>query len=188
MQSVNQDDDSLLRQLLAGSEEGTRCVTALYDRYARKFHGFLRRNGLNTQEAEDLVHDVFVKLWNLRGRGIKVTSASAYLWMMLRNALADHWRQRRPEILTDDPPDVAAESEDSDSELDDCIGRAFEAFRRDAPERAQVLYLTVYEDWDIAQVAQVIGRTYNATKEFLSQSRKRFREVMSSMCREQLST
>jgi hypothetical protein len=73
----------------------------------------------------------------------------------------------------------------SGESLEDCVGRGFTEFAKNFSERAHVLSL-VMDGFDTAYIAAAIKRTPGATREFISQSRKRIEEFLLP-CREYLS-
>ncbi len=76
------DDRRLLRRIAWGDVEA---LTALYDRYADALFGHaLWRTG-RRQDAEDLVHDLFVRLAERGAALVLVRDPRAYLHRMLRN-------------------------------------------------------------------------------------------------------
>lgn len=175
--------DRLFRQLAQGGLGAEAAITALYRQFRGPVLAHLRRGGLDKQSAEDVLHSVFIKLaqraqqW--RGDG----SAGAWFWAIVRNAKIDHFRARKGEVTLDDDgwaslaeKQPATEDEpDASGSLQSCVGQALQRFGRVHPERADAIRLLHQEDWSIAQVAQYLGRTEGATRQFLSQCRKVFK-------------
>jgi len=60
--------------------------------------------------------------------------------------------------------------------IDRCVRDAMQRFRRAEPERAEAIHLAAYEDWSIEQVATYLGRTSGATRQYLSQCRKKLKD------------
>lgn len=77
-----------------------------------------------------------------------------------------------------DPPPV-------NETLEDCVERGFAEFAKNFPERAHALSLWK-EGFDTAYIAAAIQRTQGATREYISQCRKRIEEFLQP-CREYLS-
>jgi RNA polymerase sigma-70 factor (ECF subfamily) len=75
----------------------------------------------------------------------------------------------------DDDPQVRVQRTHEQQALDNCVREAMKQFGKADPERAEAIRLTAYEDWPIDQVATYLGRTPGATREYLSQCRKKLR-------------
>ncbi|HRQ51578.1 MAG TPA: sigma factor, partial [Agriterribacter sp.] len=72
----------LLHELKSGSEAA---FTHIYDRYHRGIYAYLVGFVKLPQLAEDLVHEVFMKIWEARERMEVTTSLSAYLYRISHN-------------------------------------------------------------------------------------------------------
>jgi DNA-directed RNA polymerase specialized sigma24 family protein len=67
-------------------------------------------------------------------------------------------------------------------ELVDCVRRAFQDFATAHPERAQALGLVAFEGWTAHELATYLGRTYGATREYVSQCRTHLRPYLVRRC------
>jgi RNA polymerase sigma factor (sigma-70 family) len=190
-------------RLADGGQRAEAAVAALYQAYAPRFRAFLRMRGVVQQQAEDLVHDVFVRVIEA-GAGARlrnVESPRAYLWCTLRNALTDLLRQsgrdrRRfaePPGIANDPHNASFESwleqatgaDGAEAERKDhveCVARAFERFRRQEPDRAVAIELAAIEGFEGRELAEALGKSHGATREFLSQARKALKSLIQSLC------
>ena len=173
------DDKPLVADLKAGGNRRAAAVNCLYGELSGPLRAFFRRKGLDDKAAEDLLQETFINL--LRGIGgyRGESPLRAWMWAIARNELRMYWRaaERRedpeePETLAlrlvapmDDPRDAA--------ELIDCVRSAISRFERQFRDQAQALRLIVQYEWGIAEVAKHLGRTVGATREYLSQARKR---------------
>lgn len=173
-------------------------------------HGSL--NKLNKNEAEEIVQDAFIKVL-INCEHFKGDSTfKTWLFSIALNCMNDYFRQiiARPATnLDDDGWDSLSRERQSDPRpdlyagvglnpdtqtlgtvqgyetLEDCVKRGFAEFARNFSERAYVLSL-VMEGFDTAHIAAAIQRTPGATREFISQSRKRIEEFLLP-CKEYLS-
>ena len=64
----------------------------------------------------------------------------------------------------------------------DCVRRAWRAFTADHPQRAEALNLAILEEWSPVELADYLGRSYGATREYLSQCRKVLRGYVQHWC------
>ena len=97
---MNSDEHILLRKLREGD---TEALDILYLRYAAKVRDFAFRLLGDSVEAEDITHDIFLKVWEQRKTVGNVVSFRGYLFRMTRNAIFNAFRYRRPRI--DERPD-----------------------------------------------------------------------------------
>lgn len=168
-------------------------VSRWYREFAPRVRGYFRRHGARDDQAEDLVqetfHKVFLKAAQLRTRDCP----AAWLWTIARNTLIDSTRaaHRNEQVWSEDGEreavvaDSAPEPDESltGHDLRDCVRRGFKRLEREHPQRAACLRWAITDGLSMDQLAQVLGRTAGATREYLSQCRRKLREYLSH-CRE----
>lgn len=133
----------------------------------------------NSQDAEDVVHDVFLKLWGKRDVLSSLDNVEFYIITVLRNSCVDCLRKRRYnvdervlELMLDDAlnPEQLLEEE--------CRRRLVrEWMKSNLPKKmSRVLILRLYAEMDIAEIASVVGETEVNVRSILSRGRKRLME------------
>ena len=80
-------EEKLLLSALGDSDK--RAFAVLYNLYAGKCLHFVASIIKDQDAAKDVTHDIFVKVWLKRDVISKVSSFSAYLFRMARNAVMD---------------------------------------------------------------------------------------------------
>ena len=91
---MNSDEHILLRKLREGD---TEALDILYLRYAAKVRDFAFRLLGDSVEAEDITHDIFLKVWEQRKTVGNVVSFRGYLFRMTRNAIFNAFKHRQVE-------------------------------------------------------------------------------------------
>jgi RNA polymerase sigma-70 factor (ECF subfamily) len=90
------DDKQLLAHLQAGNEQA---FTELYNRYWQKLFSIAANKLNNLAEAEELVQDIFLEIWNRRAELNITSSLSAYLAVSVKykviNVLAKRNKQNQ---------------------------------------------------------------------------------------------
>ncbi len=95
--------ESLLEATASGDRDAFR---TLYDRSSAKLYGVVLRILKNTQKAEDVLQDVYLKIWQKAGSYDPV-QGKPITWMatIARNRAIDIIRTARPEQTIDEPGD-----------------------------------------------------------------------------------
>ena len=92
------EETDLVRRIAAGDEPA---LAELYDRYAGLLVALSRRVLGNQQEAEDVLQDVFVQVWNQAPRyESRRSSVSTWLVMIARSRSIDRLRSRKVQERT----------------------------------------------------------------------------------------
>lgn len=162
----------------------------------RSYYGALFRESLrglrDPESARDLVQDTFIKVWLRCATFQGDSELLPWVKSILRHGLLDRLRKSAGEVAIDTVDDQAGEtllliselSEDiiprPDSEavraqLDDCFQRCWQRFEAASPSHALVMAWIVEDGLTHEQIGELLGRTPGATREFISQCRKRAR-------------
>ncbi|MFQ9745680.1 MAG: RNA polymerase sigma-70 factor [Alistipes finegoldii] len=155
-----QPDELILQSLRQGSYDA---FDALYMRYAPHVEAFAFCMLKNRSEAEDLAHDIFLKIWETRESIGRIKSFRSYLFRMTKNAVFDifehksvqtRYEQRLlhvEDLLTDDISTKVA-TEDLLMIIDMAVEQMPE-------QRQRVFRLSRYEGLSHQQIAQKLGVT-----------------------------
>jgi RNA polymerase sigma-70 factor (ECF subfamily) len=178
-------DEPSIAAWLAGVAAGDRdALAVLYGQTSPRLMAVLLRLLRRRDLAEDLLHDVYLRVWDRAGsydpnRG----SATGWLLAIARNAALDHCRQRRHQVeCADDgiepvggasPPDPAmlADASAEARALQACIER-LEA------EPRQCLTLAYYEGLTYDELARRLDRPVGTVKSWVRRSLGRLRQCL----------
>jgi RNA polymerase sigma-70 factor (family 1) len=83
-------DEQLVALLKTGNQQA---FTEIYDRYAANLAGFAGSKLYNLDDAKDILHDLFVKLWENRGQIHINSNLQSYLFAMVRHRIVDKIRK-----------------------------------------------------------------------------------------------
>lgn len=149
--------------------------------------------GLRDQDAaRDLVQEAFIKVWRRCATFQGDSELLPWIRSILRRTLLDRLRKEGREVAIEDEHGLTTEArakvdelsidrvpapdlEARRRQLDDCFRQCWERFQRAAPAHALVLSWIVDDGLSHEQIAALLGRTPGATREFISQCRKRAR-------------
>lgn len=179
-----------LVQSLRIAEKRRAGVQDLYQVMGSRVCHYLEGKGLQPADARDLTQDIFIKvirhLDDFRG---DAKGFPAWVWAITRNTLKDAQRLRKPMQSISDPDDPETPTLEADPEqgpeqiierdsLADCVRRGFRRFLEQYPDRAQCLAWLATDSLDIPAIADQLGRTLGATREYLSQCRKKLKPFL----------
>lgn len=85
------DESALIERLAEGDE---RAFTAIFRHYRANIYTTALRVTGSTVFAEEIVQDVFLKLWKGRGKAARIGSLKAYLHGIAGKVILDIWRQK----------------------------------------------------------------------------------------------
>ena len=171
-------------EIIAGCVRKDRqAQRALYEKYATKMLVFCRRYSNNPQEAQDLLQDGFMKVFD----SIESLKNSAQLegWLtrlFINQALSAYRkRQRGPIWLDIDKSEAEVAEEDSVYEISDEPMTYSEVMQclQEVPEKYRlVLNAYAVEGLSHKEIAQALQTTESNTKSMLSRARKMLKEIV----------
>lgn len=146
----------------------------------------------DSDSARDLVQETFIKVWLRCATFHGDSELLPWIKSILRHGLLDRLRRDAHEAVFAEPDGLEAEvrrriaelseekvprpdDEARRAQLDDCFKRCWERFEAASPSHALVMSWIVEDGLSHEEVAGMLDRTPGATREFISQCRKRAR-------------
>ena len=149
-----------------------------YRAAVQRYRDMVWRVALNacrqTQDAEDVVQDVFLKLYTTRREFAGEEHLKHWLLRVTvnrcRTLLACPWRTRRADAVPDAPDPAQA--------LDAGQRALYEAVRALPPGQRVALYLYYFEGYSTAEIAQLLHLRQTAVTTRLHRARSRLRALL----------
>lgn len=91
--------DKEIRNTDSNSDADERVFTSLFYAYKDKLYSYILRLTHSEQEAEDVVQEVFLKLWNNRNTLSEIDNMNAYLFRTAKNHIIDESRRFIRDVL-----------------------------------------------------------------------------------------
>lgn len=176
---TNEDsDEALMAQIRAGSQTAYR---RLVNRHLKRTYALARRLTGNEAEAEDVVQDAFLQVWQRRTQWSDVGGArfTTWLYRVVVNRCIDH--KRRPV-----GQDLEAVAEPSDSAPDavstihrrQVAARLSDAQNKLTPQQRAAVTLFYYENLSNADIAAVMQISVGAVESLLKRARQQLRLLL----------
>jgi RNA polymerase sigma-70 factor (ECF subfamily) len=182
--SGGEDDGQLFSRLRAGDPEA---LGILFERYDSVLAVYANRFLHSQDRANDIVQDVFVRLWEERSRLNIRGSGKAYLYAAVRNRALDAIKHDRMEHRWQEAfigggfsPSMGTPSREGDEALE--MGELEAAIRiaiSQLPERArQIATLRWYDKLSRAEIAEIMGITVGTVNKQLTLAARAMREKL----------
>lgn len=159
------------------------CLITAWRTHEAELLNFMRHRLNNPSEAEDLLHDLFLKAWAQGDNFCSVVNARAGLFEVARNTLIDRSRRTRNEVtLPEDIPAIEPEFFAIDG-LANCLPRVLSELSEEDREAIQRCDL---EGMPQALFAELKGLSLPGAKSRIQRARQRLRAQMSKACQVRL--
>ena len=146
-------------------------------------------------EAEDVVQDIFVKLWEMRDKMPPDKMLEAYVLTMTRNLCIDRIRSRRETVeyndnqgsdpSLDNPDNLQTQYEGDNEVCDDTdpvesrdkLQITLRLMKELPPDQEKVLRLKVFDELQNEQIAQMLNIKEDNVRQLLSRARRWLKEL-----------
>jgi len=169
------EDDRLAGELAKGNADAFQ---ALYFRYAQPLFGYLWKRTRDRDTAEDLVQDLFTKVWKNHRQVDPSKSIRAYLYQCAYHLAIDHLRRtiRKNEVGEPDANSVGESVDEVAFERRKAIASAIENLP-DAQRNAFIL--SRFEGLKYAEIASVLNISVKTVETHIGRALKKLREGLS---------
>ncbi len=166
------DEQKLLIQLAEGNEDA---FNTLFKRYRNQLFTYLYKITRSRENAEEIVLDVFLKIWTARNIALEIKNFEAFLFKVAYYKALDFLRsvQNKPEmqeeietalgLISDKSPDEHILRQDMKKKIKSAISRL-------SPQRQQVFRLSREEGLSYEEIAQRLQLSRNTVRNHLSAS------------------
>ncbi|KPK79901.1 MAG: hypothetical protein AMS27_17550 [Bacteroides sp. SM23_62_1] len=165
------------------SKEFRKRIIPLGQKLFRYASGLLH----DSQEAEDVVQDIFIKLWNMRDRIEEVKNLDAFTFRMTRNLCLDKIKARRIRFFGDPgeagvpEPEVYERNPEEQTELKDTISKIHGIINNLPEQQKSIIHLRDVEEYSYEEISEMMGMEINAVRVTLSRARRTVREMLSKI-------
>lgn len=132
----------------------------LFQKYYVRFYNFVFNLTKNSQAAEDIIQNVFMKIWINRASLRPDQSIHNYIYVLSKREMLNHIRDRKAYVqverlvMTEQPSEEVTDQSMALKELDERIRR----FIADMPEqRRKVFLLSRYRGLTNKEIAEMMG-------------------------------
>ena len=145
-----------------------------------KLYRFAKRLLEDEVEAEDMVQEVFIKLWNKKEKLMEYRSIEALAMITIKNQCLDKLRGRKYNIesienLTREVEDVM---KDEKKDYSDVVGEIHRIIQTLPEQQKMIIQLRDVEGYDYEEIAEVMDMNENAIRVNLSRARKKIRDII----------
>lgn len=149
--------------------------------YSPELYNFILRMVSNTEDAQDLLQDTFVKVWEKSYQFQGNSSVKTWIYRIAINLSYSHLKrkQRWSFSFLDDIKELISSSDpEKDVERNFQSGLLEKSLVLLTPRQRSVVIARVYKDLPYAQISEAIGCTVNAAKVHFHEGKKRIEAFM----------
>ena len=159
----------------------SRSVTeVLYKEMSRSLKYFIENRIKNPSDADDILHDVFVKIHNKIDTLKSPERMESWVFQITRNSIIDYYRKDKTHVeLAEEPVEFVGYEEDMHKKasegLSERISQLPEIYR-------QAMALTVYEGLNQKQLSERLNISLTGAKSRVQRARKMLKDMLLECC------
>ncbi|MBN2414737.1 RNA polymerase sigma-70 factor [bacterium] len=171
--SIPETDDRILSIRIRESDQSA--FKELYLRYYEAISRYVWYRLRSREQVEDLVQEVFTRLWSHRSRLRPDKSVKAYLYRTASNLIVDRYRKRGSEtaFLSEVKSPVTDDSEETDIRLS--MEAAIACL---PPKEKTVVMLSRYEGLKYQEIADICHISVKTVESRMTKAFRRLREEL----------
>lgn len=160
-------------------------MTTTVEHVWKTFHApllhFIQRRVSDPATAEDIRQDVFLKVHARIATLQDTDKLPGWLYQITRNAIADYYRERRPDIGV--PETLPAEEAEDEREVERVLALSVKMMLNDLPAiYREALILTEYEGLTQKELAERLGISLSGAKSRVQRGRHMLKQMLLDCC------
>ena len=175
-------ESDILYRLQNGDEEA---FTSLFYAYKDKLFAYIYSFTKSTEAAEDIIQDVFMKIWNNREKLSEIENLNAFLYRIAQNRPIDELRRFSRDTLAMD--EMLSDSEDNSevtTPYEDMISKEVAKSYREAvnhlpPQQQKVFILHKEQGRPIQEIADEMNISYFTVQSHMKKAIANMRKYLS---------
>lgn len=174
-------DEDIIQGCINGDRNAQQ---QLFRKHASRMFGVCLRYCASREDAEDLLHDGFVKLFSVIGSFKKESSLETWMTRVFVNEAISRIRRKKTRgewMSLDEEADFAAEESSAEEEVQDVTVDEVLAAIQLLPDKYRIiLNLYAIEKRSHKEISELTGMTEGASKSQLSRARVLLRNLMNN--------
>lgn len=143
----------------------------LYRMFSAKMFGICLRYSSSYEEAKDILHDGFIKIFDKIQQYGERGSFEGWVRKIMINTALERYRKSNVMVTLDQLPEIKEEEDDDDDKLHIPMNELLEYIHK-LPNRYRMVFnLYVFEDMTHKEIAESMGITEGTSKSDLSRAR-----------------
>lgn len=174
------DDIALFEVLKNQDSNSEKAFSVLYDRHSQRVFAYCRRFLGNTENAEDVFQETFIRFFNSSKNSERVmTNVAAFIVKIARNLCLTY---KSSEIVKVEYQEYMGESHLEDLSLEDneMVHLVQLAIKKLPEEYKEPLVLKEYEGFSYQEISEITGESVSNIKVRIFRAKQKLKEIMNS--------
>ncbi len=164
-------------QLVSRAADGDeRAFRELLDRHQGAVYGFAFSLLKDSQEAEDIAQETFLRLYRTAGHQTFQASVRSYLFRIARNLCIDAIRKKKPLLMDELPETIDNKTPFNQLDSAESMKRLLDAVSELPTNQHMAIVLRHQQGMNYMQIADTLGVSVSAVESLLVRARRTLRD------------
>jgi RNA polymerase sigma-70 factor (ECF subfamily) len=183
----NTNTDKLDEQVLISElkKDSQKALNSIYQMYAKRLYAFCLQYNKSTEDAEEAVQDVFVKLWTNRKNIRQEETLRSLLFIMVRHHLINAYRSRLNSPIYEDyvncQEELTANDPQQHLEYEDFVRQLEDTLKKLPVTQQRIIELSRMQQLNNKEIAIKLSLSEQTVKNQLSLGLKTLREELNKV-------
>lgn len=176
----NNYETKLLQKVASGDR---RAYTELYSQYLDLAYRTIYLFTKSESDVEELVQELFIKIWLKREMLLKVESFKAYLYSASRNLVIDFYRKQKSFVgINKIESELLSQPEQENELVYQEVSTFVEEAMSKLPQKRKLIFqMSAFQGMSLDEIAEKMGISKNVVKKQLYTARKSIKEHLSEI-------
>lgn len=158
-------------------------ISTIWRDFHKELKAFIQNKTRNTADTDDILQDVFIKIIRNIDKVRQSENLRYYLYGIVRNAINDYFRNRKPMLGTEDIKEeefTEAETRSLNETVAECC---IKPFINQLPEHyREALLITEFQGVSQKELTQRLGISYSGAKSRVQRGKDKLKELILDCC------
>mgnify|MGYP000948419210 CR=1 FL=1 len=162
---------------------GTTIVENIWNDFSKPLKGFIKRHVKNDQDAEDVLQDVFCKIYNNIGSLKDGDKIQAWVYKIAKNTIMDFYRAQKHELAFAELPEEVISDTETETTANDEVAQCLKGMIDYLPEKYKsAIILTEFQNLTQKELGAKLGLSVSGAKSRVQRARTKLKEMLLCCC------
>jgi len=158
-------------------------ISTIWRDFHKELKAYIQNKTRNSADTDDILQDVFIKIIRNIDKVTQSENLRHYLYGIVRNAINDYFRNRKPTPVTDEIKEEEFTEEETQSlnaTVAECCIRPF--INKLPPHYREALLITEFQDVSQKELTERLGISYSGAKSRVQRGKEKLKELILDCC------
>ncbi len=164
-----------MQKIQAGNHQA---FTMLVDRHLNKLHGFVQRMLSNPTDAEDIVQETFIRVWQKSSQWQSKAKVSTWLHSIAHNLCIDFFRRIKTTVNIETVELIDPHQPANSKQQQDVAFQVQLALQQLPESQRSAIVLCHYQDMSNREAAKILKISVSALESLMARGRRKLRKIL----------